>query len=306
METNEEKREARRLAHQKQLYEAAFRSGIPVSTADSGQWVSNSYQQAYDINLSSVLTFLIQRAGAVCKQWASDLFITWGTVQRQLEEYDFGEKIILFGLRTQGVDSNSYVYSNMSQSFILGEDMIPNHYKELYALRLTTDGYWLKTELRNIYRSLTWWSDGEERGRDMTPMEIYKTMRTLELSGYPTTFNSGKDFPQLDLLFNPIMRRLEAAFPEGYPTTLHDYLERAERCIIEQEELLNNHTLEYISFDHPKKDTLEDAIAVWFQGNLGGNIFYRNEFNNSMLWTKIAMDNADVITETTRREISLL
>lgn len=72
-----------------------------------------------NVNLSSILSFLIGEAGRWCESYASDLMITWDTVRSALvdmttDENEPSERVIMFGFRQLGVDSNQFVYSRLS------------------------------------------------------------------------------------------------------------------------------------------------------------------------------------------------
>lgn len=55
------------------------------------------------INLSSILTSLIQNTGRMVENYASDLFILWNTVEKAVQEKK--NRIFVFALRQDGVDS---------------------------------------------------------------------------------------------------------------------------------------------------------------------------------------------------------
>ena len=53
----------------------------------------------FDINYSSILTKLIQECGRLCEAWASDLFITWNSIEQKLKEKTMETSTYLFGIR---------------------------------------------------------------------------------------------------------------------------------------------------------------------------------------------------------------
>ena len=68
----------------------------------------------YNINYSSILTFLIQCAGRICNRYASDLFVTWHKIYACLNDYSYDGGTYLFGFREMGVDSNTFLLSRIN------------------------------------------------------------------------------------------------------------------------------------------------------------------------------------------------
>ena len=90
-----------------------------VICTEKGEWSNYPFYSyapngKYDVNLSSILTLLIQKAGHICKHYASDLFITWISFDKRLENPDYAGEKILFGFREMGVDSNTYVLCRLN------------------------------------------------------------------------------------------------------------------------------------------------------------------------------------------------
>lgn len=85
-----------------------------------------------EINTSSILTKLIQSAGRFCESYASDLFISWQTVLRDMERDELQETY-LFGMREQGVDHASFILSRFNS------DAIVAHYEYRQMWRLYTN-----------------------------------------------------------------------------------------------------------------------------------------------------------------------
>lgn len=99
-----------------------------------------SFDGKFDINYSSILTFLIQTAGRICKHYASDLFITWSSLEEKLKnnpEYK-GEKF-LFGFREMGVDHNAFVLSRLNN---YGKERMEKEIKELYMVEINTEEHY--------------------------------------------------------------------------------------------------------------------------------------------------------------------
>ena len=116
--------------------------GSVLFTAE-GYWVNaNQYYNGiseegkFDINYSSILSFLIQRAGGICRHYSSDLFITWCYIYDKLKDLHYKGDKILFGFREMGVDSNAFVLSRCNNYEING---MYNKIKELYVLDIKVD-----------------------------------------------------------------------------------------------------------------------------------------------------------------------
>lgn len=120
-----------------------------VLMKDCGQWYydepnnENNNNGIWSINLSTELTFLIKRAGEICKSYASDLFIDWKTIDIALHTRDFKGGKFLFGFRECGVDSFSYVIYRIECEHDYKETI-----KELYLLEFEVEG-------NNIYSTLS-------------------------------------------------------------------------------------------------------------------------------------------------------
>lgn len=69
-------------------------------------YVNEECLDTWKINTSSILTKLIQEAGRWCENYASDLFILWGSIKKQLEEATIEPGEYVFAFRESGVDNN--------------------------------------------------------------------------------------------------------------------------------------------------------------------------------------------------------
>ena len=101
----------------------------------------------FDINYSDILTKLIQECGRLCEHYASDLFITWSRIVRELENRTMETSSYLFGIREMGVDHNEFVLSrcnNGSRPYYA--------YRKLYRLDITIEGDAIRMELYEIER----------------------------------------------------------------------------------------------------------------------------------------------------------
>ena len=92
-----------------------------------------------DINCSAILSKLIQEAGRWCRSHASDLFIWWGSIERNLSYdslSDDGTVSFLFGFYECGVDNAQSIcnkYTNASPSYL------PRHeFRSIFRLDITS------------------------------------------------------------------------------------------------------------------------------------------------------------------------
>lgn len=86
----------------------------------------------WNINYSSILSFLINVAGRVCKNFSADLFIDWERIKRNLKDPAYKGEKYLFGFRELGVDHAPYVLARYNS----GEE---KEIKELYVLVITVN-----------------------------------------------------------------------------------------------------------------------------------------------------------------------
>ena len=101
---------------------------------------------SYDINLSTILTKLIQETGRFCETYASDLFIDWTHILHTINSENDG--IFVIGIRENGVDSNSYVSHHIRTNW---NDY---YYRRLYAVKVSHSAdeiaKYVEVELRDI------------------------------------------------------------------------------------------------------------------------------------------------------------
>lgn len=79
-----------------------------------GRW--NTYSLEYDVNYSSILTRLIQEAGRWCERYASDLFIDWCIIKKELETPACDGGNYFFGFRKDGVDGLSFILNRIAEN----------------------------------------------------------------------------------------------------------------------------------------------------------------------------------------------
>ena len=119
-----------------------------VKMTATGNWVDSKGK--WDINYSNILTFLIQKAGKICKHYESDLFISWESLLKEMEEkgIDFAGGKYLFGFRESGVDHDNYVLSRLNN---YGVEGLKREVKELYMLEISikkSDVYYMGDEIK--------------------------------------------------------------------------------------------------------------------------------------------------------------
>lgn len=101
-----------------------------------------------DINYSSILTKLIQECGRLCESYASDLFITWNSIERKLKEKTMETTAYLFGIREMGVDHNEFVLSRYNNNGCNAK----HEYRKIYRLDVTVEGDLIRMSLYEVER----------------------------------------------------------------------------------------------------------------------------------------------------------
>lgn len=112
----------------------------PIYT-ETATW--NASSQKWDANLSSILTKLIQDTGRFTESYASDLFITWDTIEHLLDTHpelmDEKHRFQIFGIRKCGVDGNSYVASRLADEHTRIA-VTNDYYRRIYAVEWYPQG----------------------------------------------------------------------------------------------------------------------------------------------------------------------
>ena len=101
----------------------------------------------FGINYSDILTKLIQECGRLCESYAGDLFITWSSIVRKLEEKTMETSAYLFGIREMGVDHNEFILSRCNNG-----SRACYAYRKIYRLDITIEGDSIRMELYEIER----------------------------------------------------------------------------------------------------------------------------------------------------------
>lgn len=109
----------------------------------NGQWIENkpySTEGRWDVNYSDILTQLIQSAGRYCQRYASDLFIDWANIVKELDDGKPINNDYIFAFRTDGVDHKAFY------------NIRKTGYHEVWKLTIETEdnGRWMKMKLELI------------------------------------------------------------------------------------------------------------------------------------------------------------
>ena len=100
----------------------------PIEVCGNLTYDSNGFT----INYSSVLTRLIQEAGRYCESYASELFLDWKQIDKEIEEGTIDTRTALFGFRESGVDHTDFVMSRASES----PDLFEYNYRSIWKLEI--------------------------------------------------------------------------------------------------------------------------------------------------------------------------
>ena len=96
-----------------------------------------TYLDSKDLNITlpELITLLIQNTGRFVERYASDLLINLRSLDVYLDHTQYSERkdedVIMFGLRMDGVDGNSFVLSRLGYDFSSEIDL-NGEFKELY------------------------------------------------------------------------------------------------------------------------------------------------------------------------------
>lgn len=123
---------------------------------ETGSW-SNS-ENAWSMNLSGMLTHLIQETGRFVEYYASDMLITLRHVDEWLHDKDFEHDALLFGLRESGVDHEAYIRSRLEQCTVYSVEkhrIINDYYRKIYAIEGYIEENKLVIVLKPVSDSIT-------------------------------------------------------------------------------------------------------------------------------------------------------
>ena len=113
-----------------------------------GTKTTEVFGRDFDINYSSILTKLIQECGRLCESYASDLFITWNSIDKKLKEKTMETSVYLFGIREMGVDHNEFVLSRYNNNGCYAK----HEYRKIYRLDVIIEGDSIRMKLYEIDR----------------------------------------------------------------------------------------------------------------------------------------------------------
>lgn len=112
-------------------------SNINKNICADGDFKSSATWNGYfwDINYSSILSKLIVETGRLVEHYASDLFISWKSIEKNLANPDYKGGKYLFGLRENGVDHNSFVIARFNNYGVYASQF-GGIYRKLYMLEI--------------------------------------------------------------------------------------------------------------------------------------------------------------------------
>ena len=125
---------------------ATIRSAFDAASAKSCRMLAESEGDMGNINMSDVITVLIQYAGRFVERYASDLVISLDSL-RMLTDRIFPvdgriDEVFAFGMRRCGVDHNEFVISRLKDtmrgtcdSFVYAEQV----YRKVLAVHVVID-----------------------------------------------------------------------------------------------------------------------------------------------------------------------
>lgn len=94
----------------------------------------NGIIRKWDINVSDILTKLIQQTGQLCDRYASDLFILWASIQKKLDDGSMTNSKYVFAIRESGVDHDVWYEINKD---------IPHYYRAVWFLDVEVNGEYI-------------------------------------------------------------------------------------------------------------------------------------------------------------------
>ena len=87
------------------------------------------YSSKWEINMSSIYTYLIHRVGRYTENYASDLIYVIDAINKALKDWDeLDGKIFLVGIRYDGVDGNESIAAKIRNKNDLSKEYIDGVY----------------------------------------------------------------------------------------------------------------------------------------------------------------------------------
>ena len=93
----------------------------------------NDKNECYDVNMSSIYSFLIQEAGRWIERYSSDILYGFKNINEFLSENGAFEYTEYFGMRENGCDHFSYIKNNL-----IDNKYQSTYYRKIYAVQMKT------------------------------------------------------------------------------------------------------------------------------------------------------------------------
>ena len=92
----------------------------------------STYSERWEINLSSIFTYLIHRVGRYTENYASDLFYEMSAIYKSLKDWDdLDGRVFLIGVRYDGVDGNVSIAAKIRNK----ADLLKEYIDGVYMLK---------------------------------------------------------------------------------------------------------------------------------------------------------------------------
>lgn len=105
--------------------------------AETGYY--STYSRRWEINMSSIYTYLIHRVGRYTENYASDLFYIVDAINKALKDWDeLDGKTFLIGIRYDGVDGNDSIAAKIRNKTDLSKEYIDGVYMLSFELEDST------------------------------------------------------------------------------------------------------------------------------------------------------------------------
>lgn len=89
----------------------------------------STYSRKWEINMSSIYTYLIHRVGRYTENYASDVLYEIDAINKALKDWDeLDGKTFLIGIRYDGVDGNSSIAAKIRNKYDLRREYIDGVY----------------------------------------------------------------------------------------------------------------------------------------------------------------------------------
>ena len=99
----------------------------------------STYSRKWEINMSSIYSYLIHRVGRYTENYASDLIYVIDAINKALKDWDeLDGKIFLIGIRYDGVDGNDSIAAKIRNKTDLSKEYIDGVYMLSFELEDST------------------------------------------------------------------------------------------------------------------------------------------------------------------------